>query len=130
MVSEHFLSENSSIIPMASFTTLVFTSSSQVLVVPSSNGHSIMMFTINKRKDDYRNGEVPKLNSTNLKYGAWKTEHNMVMSWLVNSMTNEVRENLILHKTRRHKKSGMPQMRCISTLKTQQRRYQGDLSIT
>ena len=41
---------------------------------------------------------MPKPNSTDSKYKTWKVEHNMVMSWLVNSITNEVGENLILHE--------------------------------
>ena len=32
-------------------------------------------------------------------YKAWKIENNVVMSWLINSMTNEVGENFILYET-------------------------------
>ena len=54
-----------------------------LILLVSSNGHSVMMFTSNRGKNDYLNGESPELNSTDLKYKTWKAEHNMVMSWLV-----------------------------------------------
>ena len=31
------------------------------------------------------------------KYKTWKSENNMVMSWLINSMTNEIGENFLLY---------------------------------
>ena len=56
------------------------------------------MFISDRGKDDYINGEAPKSNSIDSKYKTWKAKNNMVMSWLINSITNEVRVNFILHK--------------------------------
>ena len=32
-------------------------------------------------------------------YKQWKTENNMVMSWLINSMNNNIGENFLLYET-------------------------------
>jgi len=57
------------------------------------------MFFCGQGKDDYLIGVGPKLKADDLMYRVWKTENNVVMSWLVNSMTNEVGENFILYET-------------------------------
>ncbi|EXB76298.1 MLO-like protein 11 [Morus notabilis] len=53
---------------------------------------SVMMFVCGKGKEDYLSGADPK-------YKLRKAENNMVMSWLINSMTNEIRENFLLYGT-------------------------------
>ena len=58
----------------------------------------MMMFICGKGKDDYLNGvvESPEKNSG---YKLWKTENSMVMSWLINSMNNDIGEKFFLYKT-------------------------------
>lgn len=64
------------------------------------NGHnylqwsqSVMMFVCGKMKDDYLTGVAAAPNKDDPKYRARKSENNMVMSWLINSMVNEIGEN-------------------------------------
>ena len=70
------------------------------------NGHnylqwsqSIMMFICGKGKDDYFTGEVIIPEKNDPKFRTWKTDNHMVMSWLINSMTNEIGENFLLYGT-------------------------------
>ncbi|XP_073284992.1 uncharacterized protein [Primulina huaijiensis] len=70
------------------------------------NGHnflqwsqSVMMFICGKGKDEYLTGSITQPKSDDPKFKAWKTENNMVMSWLINSMTNEIGENFLLYGT-------------------------------
>lgn len=58
-----------------------------------------MMFICGRGKDDYLTGAAPKPDPEDSKYKVWKAENNMVMSWLINSMTNEVGDNFILYET-------------------------------
>ena len=58
-----------------------------------------MMFIYSRGKDDYLTGAAPKSKTDDPMYKVWKTENNMVMSWLINSMTNEIGENFILYET-------------------------------
>lgn len=61
--------------------------------------HSVMMFICGKGKDDYLNGVAAKPNKTDEKFKVWNAENNMVMSWLINSMTNDIGENFLLYGT-------------------------------
>lgn len=61
--------------------------------------HSVMMFICRKGKDDYLNGVAAKPNKTDEKFKVWNAENNMVMSWLINSMTNDIGENFLLYGT-------------------------------
>ncbi|KAG6635842.1 hypothetical protein CIPAW_11G071100 [Carya illinoinensis] len=61
--------------------------------------HSVMMFICRKGKDDYLNGVAVKPNKTDEKFKVWNAENNMVMSWLINSMTNDIGENFLLYGT-------------------------------
>ena len=61
--------------------------------------HSAMMFICGQGKDDYLTGATPKPKTEDPKYKAWKTENNIVMSWLISSMTYEVGEDFILYET-------------------------------
>ena len=58
-----------------------------------------MMFICCREKDDYLIGVMPRLTKENRKFKAWKVENNMVMSWLINSMNNDIGENFILYET-------------------------------
>ena len=59
----------------------------------------ILMFIGDKDKDDYLTGEIVQPKSDYPKFRTQKIENNMVKSWLINSMTNEVSENFLLYKT-------------------------------
>ncbi|RVX02119.1 hypothetical protein CK203_025357 [Vitis vinifera] len=61
--------------------------------------HSVMMFICRKGKDDHLNGVAAKPNKTDKKFKVWNVENNMVMSWLINSMTNDIGENFLLYGT-------------------------------
>lgn len=50
---------------------------------------SIMMYISGKGKDDYLTGEIVSPQAGDPHFRLWKTENNMVMSWLVNSMTSQ-----------------------------------------
>lgn len=70
------------------------------------NGHnflqwsqSVMMFICGKGRDDYLTGEVTIPEKNDLKFKGWKTENHMVMSWLINSMNNDIGENFLLYGT-------------------------------
>ena len=58
-----------------------------------------MMFICCREKDDYLIGAMPRPTKENRKFKAWKVENNMVMSWLINSMNNDIGENFILYET-------------------------------
>ena len=58
-----------------------------------------MMFIYGKGKDDYLTGEVTIPDKNDPKFKVWKTENHMVMSWLINSMNNNIGENFLLYGT-------------------------------
>ncbi|XP_022847489.1 uncharacterized protein LOC111370002 [Olea europaea var. sylvestris] len=58
-----------------------------------------MMFICEKGKDDFITGVSTPLATTDPKFKLWKLENNMVMSWLINSMTKEIGENFLLYNT-------------------------------
>ncbi|RVW91107.1 hypothetical protein CK203_039906 [Vitis vinifera] len=77
---------------------------------------SILMFIRGKEKDDYITGASAAPETTTSTYKKWIAENNMVMSWLVNSMTADIGEifcHLILPK-----KSGTLQKKLSQTRKT------------
>ena len=57
------------------------------------------MFICGKRKDDYLIGATSKPGEKEPKFWIWKSENNMVMSWLINFITNEIGENFLLYDT-------------------------------
>ncbi|KAI6683001.1 hypothetical protein NL676_028914 [Syzygium grande] len=61
--------------------------------------HSVMIFICGKGKEDYLTRVVVQPEETSLNYRTWKVENNTVMSWLLNSMTNETRENFMYYQT-------------------------------
>ena len=60
---------------------------------------SVRIYLQGKGKEDYITGESkePKKNDPN--YQKWKLENSLVMSWLLNSMTNETGENFMYYGT-------------------------------
>ncbi|XP_024027458.1 uncharacterized protein LOC112093390 [Morus notabilis] len=57
------------------------------------------MYICGKGEDEYLTGKIILPLEGDPKFRLWKTENNMVMSWLVNSMTNEIGENFLLYST-------------------------------
>ncbi|RVW35969.1 Retrovirus-related Pol polyprotein from transposon TNT 1-94 [Vitis vinifera] len=60
---------------------------------------SILMFIRGKEKDDYITGASAAPKTTASTYKKWIAENNMVMSWLVNSMTVDIGENFLSFDT-------------------------------
>lgn len=58
-----------------------------------------MIFVCGKGKEDYLTGVAVQPKETSPNYRTWKAENNMVMCWLLNSMTNETGENFMYYKT-------------------------------
>ncbi|KAL6323004.1 hypothetical protein AAG906_023621 [Vitis piasezkii] len=51
------------------------------------------------RKDDYLTGAVTAPPPEDPKFKTWKSENSMVMSWLINFMTNEIGEDFMFYET-------------------------------
>ncbi|KAL5540397.1 hypothetical protein UlMin_042420 [Ulmus minor] len=60
---------------------------------------SVIMFICEKGKDDYLTGVAVPHAKEDPKFKRWKAENNMVMSWLINSMNNDIGENFLLYET-------------------------------
>ena len=60
---------------------------------------SILMFICRKGKDDYLIGLTTAPSTTDLNYKISKVENSMVMSWLINSMTNETGVDFMYYET-------------------------------
>ena len=56
-----------------------------------------MMFICAKGIDDYLIEVAVPPCKEDLKYRTWNSENSMMMSWLINSMTNEIRKNFLLY---------------------------------
>lgn len=59
----------------------------------------MMIFICRREKDEYITGVAINPKSDDPLYKKWKTENNLVMSCLINSVTNEVGGNFILYET-------------------------------
>lgn len=57
---------------------------------------SMMIFISSKGKDEYLSGEAVQ-SKEDRKFKAWKSENNIVMSWVVNSMTEDIGEKFLLY---------------------------------
>ena len=57
-----------------------------------------MLFIRGKRKDDFLTKAATVQTTKDPKYKAWKSENSMVMSWLINSMTEETGEDFTCYK--------------------------------
>ncbi|RVX20446.1 Retrovirus-related Pol polyprotein from transposon RE1 [Vitis vinifera] len=70
------------------------------------NGHnylqwsqSVLLFICGKGKDEYLTGEAVMPETTKPGFRKWKIENSMIMSWLINSMNNDIGENFLLFGT-------------------------------
>ncbi|XP_022857417.1 uncharacterized protein LOC111378451 [Olea europaea var. sylvestris] len=70
------------------------------------NGHnylqwlqSIMMFINGRSRDDCLTGVAAQPSSSDPIFRVWRAENNLVMSWLIGSMTTEIGENFLLYTT-------------------------------
>ena len=57
------------------------------------------VFICGKDKEDYFIGAAAPPSKNDPKYCTWKLENGMVMSWLLNTMTNEIGENFMYYCT-------------------------------
>lgn len=57
---------------------------------------SILMFISGKGKDDYLTGDIEIPKKEDPKFRQWKIDNHMIMSWLINSMNNDIGENFLL----------------------------------
>ncbi|RVX15028.1 hypothetical protein CK203_007745 [Vitis vinifera] len=95
-------SEGSSEIP-----NLGGSDSSPILITGHKlNGHnylqwsqSVLLFICGKGNDEYLTGEAAMLETTEPGFRKWKIESSMIMSWLINSMNNDIGENFLLFGT-------------------------------
>lgn len=100
--------------------------------------HLVMMFICGQGNDDYLTGVAPKWKIDDPMYKVWKTENNMVMLWLINSITNEVGENFILYETTQEiwtatKETYSDMEDAVKTFEIEEILYdfrQGDLTVT
>ncbi|RVW93485.1 Retrovirus-related Pol polyprotein from transposon RE1 [Vitis vinifera] len=70
------------------------------------NGHnylqwsqSVLLFICGKGKDEYLTREAVMPETTEPGFRKWKIENSMIMSWLINSMNNDIGENFLLFGT-------------------------------
>ncbi|KAL6342802.1 hypothetical protein AAG906_016637 [Vitis piasezkii] len=86
---------------------------------------SVSEVNSSKDKDGYLTGEIVQPKSDDPRFQTWKTKNNMVKSWLINSMTNEIGENFLLYKTAKEMWDALKKH--ISPKKIEQNR---DLTVT
>ncbi|KAG6516286.1 hypothetical protein ZIOFF_026741 [Zingiber officinale] len=79
-------------------------SSTNVPIIDSSYisglcSNSVRIFIYGKGKEDFLTdkSQPPPIHDPNFK--SWKVNNSLVMTWLLNSMTNEVGEHFLLHQT-------------------------------
>ncbi|RVX02081.1 Copia protein [Vitis vinifera] len=70
------------------------------------NGHnylqwsqSVLLFICGKGNDEYLTGEAAMPETTEPGFRKWKIENSMIMSWLINSMNNDIGEIFLLFRT-------------------------------
>ena len=56
----------------------------------------MLIYIRGKDKDEYLTEGITKPAKEDAGYRKWKTENNLVMSWLLNSMNNDISENFLL----------------------------------
>ncbi|KAH7573345.1 hypothetical protein JRO89_XS03G0126300 [Xanthoceras sorbifolium] len=59
----------------------------------------VMRVDSGKEKDEYLTGEIQESAKADKRYRHWKTENNLVMSWLLNSINADISENFLLYET-------------------------------
>ncbi|RVW39091.1 Retrovirus-related Pol polyprotein from transposon TNT 1-94 [Vitis vinifera] len=60
---------------------------------------SVRIFICGKGKEEYLTGAIVQPKEDDPGYRTWKLENSMVMSWLINSMTNGIGENFMYYGT-------------------------------
>ncbi|RVW23088.1 hypothetical protein CK203_099976 [Vitis vinifera] len=60
---------------------------------------SVRIFIYGKGKEEYLTGAIVQPKEDDPGYRTWKLENSMVMSWLINSMTNDIGENFMYYGT-------------------------------
>ena len=60
---------------------------------------SVMMFVCGRGREDHLTGAASQPSSDDPKFKTWRAENNLVMSWLISSMTTEIGENFLLYST-------------------------------
>ncbi|RVW39495.1 Retrovirus-related Pol polyprotein from transposon RE1, partial [Vitis vinifera] len=60
---------------------------------------SVRIFICGKGKEEYLTGAIVQPKEDDPRYRTWKLENSMVMSWLINSMTNDIGENFMYYGT-------------------------------
>ncbi|RVW97656.1 Retrovirus-related Pol polyprotein from transposon TNT 1-94 [Vitis vinifera] len=60
---------------------------------------SVRIFICGKGKEEYLTRAIVQPKEDDLGYRTWKLENSMVMSWLINSMTNDIGENFMYYGT-------------------------------
>ncbi|KAL6311476.1 hypothetical protein AAG906_012064 [Vitis piasezkii] len=60
---------------------------------------SVRIFICGKGKEEYLTGAIVQPKEDAPGYRTWKLENSMVMSWLINSMTNDIGENFMYYGT-------------------------------
>ncbi|RVW64351.1 Retrovirus-related Pol polyprotein from transposon TNT 1-94 [Vitis vinifera] len=60
---------------------------------------SVRIFICGKGKEEYLTGAIVQPKEDDPGYRTWKLENSMVMSWLINSMTNDIGENFMYYGT-------------------------------
>lgn len=58
---------------------------------------SVLVYICGRGKEDHLTGSATRPDSGNVNFKNWKAENNLVMSWLINSMTPEIGENFLLY---------------------------------
>ncbi|XP_073315737.1 uncharacterized protein [Primulina huaijiensis] len=59
----------------------------------------VRMLFCGRGKEEYLTGEIEAPAKTDVGYKKWNTENQLIMSWLINSMSLEVGENFLLYET-------------------------------
>ncbi|RVW34501.1 Retrovirus-related Pol polyprotein from transposon RE1 [Vitis vinifera] len=77
-----------------------------IIIRHKLNGHnylqwsqSVLLFICGKGNDEYLTGEAAMPETTEPGFRKWKIENSMIMSWLINSMNNDIGEIFLLFKT-------------------------------
>ncbi|KAI5434790.1 hypothetical protein KIW84_021561 [Lathyrus oleraceus] len=69
------------------------------VIFGESHSIQITTFRLNGRKLGYLNGERPKPDIDDPRYAIWDAENSMVMTWLVNSMEEDISSNYMCYST-------------------------------
>ncbi|RVX06279.1 Retrovirus-related Pol polyprotein from transposon RE2 [Vitis vinifera] len=78
---------------------LPFRSMTKYGMASSQWSQSVLLFICGKGKDEYLTGEAAMPETTEPGFRKWKIENSMIMSWLINSMNNDIGENFLLFGT-------------------------------